>query len=140
MVQSAEESFGAATVVAFFTFIGLWTGKKVNPQDKKSIKHTIKRIGITKDSVILWGSGEPYREFLYVNDLAYACMFLMENYNYKEIGEFVNVGTGEEIKIKDLASLLKEIVGFDGKISHDFARPDGTPRKLLDISRIRKLG
>lgn len=91
-------------------------------------------------SIVLWGSGEPYREFLYVNDLADACMFLMGNYNYKEIGEFVNVGTGEEIKIKDLANLIKEIVGFDGKISHDLAKPDGTPRKLLDISRIRKLG
>lgn len=120
--------------------LGFGLETEVNAEDKKSIRHIIKRLGITEDSVMLWGSGEPYREFLYVNDLADACMFLMGNYNYKEIGEFVNVGTGEEIKIKDLANLIKEIVSFDGKISHDFAKPDGTPRKLLDISRIRKLG
>lgn len=120
--------------------LGFGLETEVNAEDKKSIRHIIKRLGITEDSVMLWGSGKPYREFLYVNDLADACMFLMGNYNYKEIGEFVNVGTGEEIKIKDLANLIKEIVSFDGKISHDFAKPDGTPRKLLDISRIRKLG
>lgn len=120
--------------------LGFGLETEVNAEDKKSIRHIIKRLGITEDSVMLWGSGEPYREFLYVNDLADACIFLMGNYNYKEIGEFVNVGTGEEIKIKDLANLIKEIVSFDGKISHDFAKPDGTPRKLLDISRIRKLG
>ncbi len=120
--------------------LGFGLETEVNAEDKKSIRHIIKRLGITEDSVMLWGSGEPYREFLYVNDLADACMFLMGNYNYKEIGEFVNVGTGEEINIKDLANLIKEIVSFDGKISHDFAKPDGTPRKLLDISRIRKLG
>ena len=120
--------------------LGFGLETEVNAEDKKSIRHIIKRLGITEDSVMLWGSGKPYREFLYVNDLADACMFLMGNYNYKEIGEFVNVGTSEEIKIKDLANLIKEIVGFDGKISHDFSKPDGTPRKLLDISRIRKLG
>lgn len=120
--------------------LGFGLEKEVNSVDKKSIRHIIKRLGIMEDSVMLWGSGEPYREFLYVNDLADACMFLMGNYNYKEIGEFVNVGTGEEIKIKDLANLITEIVSFDGKISHDLAKPDGTPRKLLDISRIRKLG
>ena len=120
--------------------LGFGLETEVNAEDKKSIRHIIKRLGITEDSVMLWGSGEPYREFLYVNDLADACMFLMGNYNYKEIGEFVNVGTGEEINIKDLANLIKEIVSFDGKISHDFAKPDGTPRKLLDISRMRKLG
>jgi GDP-L-fucose synthase len=120
--------------------LGFGLETEVNAEDKKSIRHIIKRLGITEDSVMLWGSGKPYREFLYVNDLADVCMFLMGNYNYKEIGEFVNVGTGEEIKIKDLANLIKEIVSFDGKISHDFAKPDGTPRKLLDISRIRKLG
>ncbi len=120
--------------------LGFGLETEVNAEDKKSIRHIIKRLGITEDSVMLWGSGKPYREFLYVNDLADACMFLMGNYNYKEIGEFVNVGTSEEINIKDLANLIKEIVSFDGKISHDFAKPDGTPRKLLDISRIRKLG
>lgn len=91
-------------------------------------------------AVEIWGSGEPYREFLYVDDLADACVFLMENYDYKDIGEFVNVGTEEEIRIKDLAALIKEIVGFEGKIVHDLSKPDGMPRKLSDISKIKGLG
>lgn len=98
------------------------------------------RVGITAESLQLWGSGEPFREFLYVDDLADACVFLMENYDYKDVGEFVNVGAGEEIKIKDLAVFIKEIVGFEGKIVHDLSKPDGMPRKLLDISRIKALG
>lgn len=90
--------------------------------------------------VEIWGSGEPYREFLYVDDLADACVFLMENYDYKDIGEFINIGTGEDIKIKDLARCIKEIIGFDGEIRHDMSKPDGTPKKLLDISRMKALG
>lgn len=91
-------------------------------------------------AVEIWGSGEPYREFLYVDDLADANVFLMHNYDYKDIGEFINIGTGEDIKIKDLAIMIKKIVGFEGEIRHDLSKPDGTPRKLLDISRIKALG
>ena len=69
-----------------------------------------------------------------------ACVFLMEHYDYKEIGELVNIGTGEDIKIKDLANLVKSVVGFDGEIRYDITKPDGTPRKLLDISKIKALG
>ena len=87
--------------------------------------------------VIMWGTGSPKREFLHVDDLAEACVFLMENYNEKQ---FVNVGTGEDIAIKDLALLIKEIVGFEGKITNDTSKPDGTPRKLMDVSRIHALG
>ena len=90
--------------------------------------------------VEIWGSGEPYREFLYVDDLADAIIFLMENCDYKDIGEFVNIGTGEDIKIKDLAKCIKEIIGFDGEIKHDMSKPDGTPKKLLDITKIRSFG
>src|SRR5574341_1465952 len=92
------------------------------------------------EPVVLWGSGEPYREFLYVDDLADACFFLMEKYDYKDIGEIINIGTGMDIKINDLAELIGKIVGFPGEIKHDSAKPDGTPRKLLDVSRINKLG
>ena len=88
----------------------------------------------------IWGSGEPYREFLYANDLADACVFLMERYGHKEIGEFVNIGTGMDIRIKDLAMMIKDIVGYRGEIEYDRSKPDGTPKKLLDISRIRSLG
>jgi GDP-L-fucose synthase len=64
----------------------------------------------------------------------------MENYDYKDIGEFINIGTGEDIRIKDLARCIKEIIGFDGEIRHDMSKPDGTPKKLLDISRMKALG
>lgn len=91
-------------------------------------------------SVSLWGSGEPFREFLYVDDLADACLFLMKEYDFRKIGEFVNVGTGEDVTIKDLAELIRETVGFPGSIVHDLSKPDGTPKKLLDISKMKQLG
>jgi GDP-L-fucose synthase len=91
-------------------------------------------------SVTIWGTGEPYREFLYVDDLAEACVFLMNKLDYKVIGEFINIGTGEDIRIKDLAMLIKQIVGFKGDLRHDPGKPDGTPKKLLSISRILSLG
>jgi GDP-L-fucose synthase len=90
--------------------------------------------------VELWGTGSPFREFLYVDDLADACVFLMEKYDYREIGELINIGTGKDIMIKDLALMVRDIVGFRGEIVWDSTKPDGTPRKLLDISRIRALG
>ena len=89
------------------------------------------------DSLELWGTGKPLREFLHVDDLADACVFLMENYDSSEI---VNIGSGVEISIKDLAGLVSEVVGFEGSIQFNPAYPDGTPRKLLDISRIKDLG
>jgi GDP-L-fucose synthase len=89
--------------------------------------------------VNLWGSGKPYREFLHVDDLADACIFLMENYDAGS-GEFINIGTGEDSTIKQLAELVKEIVGFDGQIKWDPTKPDGTPRKLLDVSKLQSLG
>ena len=98
------------------------------------------KLGITHEAVTLWGTGEPYREFLYVDDLADACDFLMENRNTGELGEFVNIGKGEDIRIKELAPLIKRIVGFEGEIRYDPLKPDGTPRKLLDISRMKSLG
>jgi GDP-L-fucose synthase len=90
--------------------------------------------------VTIWGTGEPFREFLYVDDLADACIFLMERYNYKDIGEFINIGVGKDIKLNDLAQLIKRVVGYEGEIRHDLSKPDGTPRKLLDIKRMSGLG
>lgn len=87
--------------------------------------------------VVMWGTGSPMREFLFVDDLADACVFLMNNYSEDEI---VNIGTGEDITIKDLALMIKEIVGFEGKIINDTTKPDGTPRKLLDVSKLHDLG
>jgi GDP-L-fucose synthase len=90
-----------------------------------------------KEKVEIWGTGTPKREFLYVDDLADACLYLMTNYNGSEI---VNIGTGEDITIKDLANLVKEVVGFEGDIYFNTEMPDGTPRKLLDVNRIKGLG
>ena len=90
-----------------------------------------------KNEVVMWGTGSPMREFLYVDDLADACVHLMNVYDGDEI---VNIGTGEDIKIIDLANLIKKTVGFEGQISKDETKPDGTPRKLLDVSRLHSLG
>ena len=91
-------------------------------------------------TVTIWGSGEPFREFLYIDDLAHACVFLMERYGYQEVGEFINIGSGKDITIKDLALLVRDIIGFRGSIEHDLSKPDGTPKKVLDVSRILALG
>ena len=89
------------------------------------------------DKVEIWGDGSPMREFLFVDDLAEACLHLMDNYNDSEI---VNIGTGEDITIKDLAYLVKEVVGFEGDIYFNTEMPNGTPRKLLDVSKLNELG
>lgn len=88
-------------------------------------------------AVILWGTGSPKREFLHTDDLATACLFLMNNYSEKGL---VNIGCGEDISIKDLAELVKEITGYEGSIEWDTAKPDGTPRKLMDVSKINTMG
>lgn len=87
--------------------------------------------------VVVWGTGQARREFLHVDDLAEACVFLMEHY---ESDEVINIGSGEDLTIGELAVLVKEAVGYDGKVEYDPSRPDGTPRKLLDVSRIHALG
>lgn len=88
-------------------------------------------------AMTVWGSGEPRREFLHADDLASAVLFLLENYQSSEI---VNVGTGSDLTIRELAQVIAEVVGFDGELAWDRAKPDGTPRKLLDVSKLEKLG
>ena len=90
-----------------------------------------------KQEVTIWGSGTPMREFLFVDDLAEACLFLMENYNGIET---VNIGTGEDVSIKELAETIMKIVGFEGNLIFEASKPDGAPRKLLDVSKINNLG
>ncbi|MCB0616710.1 MAG: NAD-dependent epimerase/dehydratase family protein, partial [Phaeodactylibacter sp.] len=97
--------------------------------------HEAKRDG--KEAVILWGTGKPQREFLQVDDLADACFFLLQTYDEPGL---VNIGTGEDIPIKDLAHLIAKIVGYEGKIEHDLSKPDGTPRKLMDVSKLKAAG
>ena len=88
-------------------------------------------------AVTLWGTGTPRREFLHADDLADACFFLMQHFN--EPG-FVNIGTGEDLEIRELAALIKKIVGYSGSIEQDTSKPDGTPRKLMDVTKLNKLG
>ena len=97
--------------------------------------HVAKKEGLSE--VEIWGTGSPKREFLHVDDLASACFFLLQDYNEKEI---VNIGSGEDISIKNLALIIKEIVGFDGELAFDTSKPDGTPRKLLSMDKLHGLG
>jgi GDP-L-fucose synthase len=90
-----------------------------------------------KDEVVIWGTGEPRREFLHVDDLADSLLYLMNNYNGNQ---FVNVGVGKDISILELAELIKDVVDFEGEIVNDLSKPDGTPRKLMDVTRLNDLG
>ncbi|RKE49591.1 GDP-L-fucose synthase [Sphingobacterium detergens] len=112
-----------------------------HPQNSHVLPALIRRFHEAKvnnlDEVVIWGSGTPLREFLFSDDLADACVFLMNSYNEKQ---FVNIGIGEDLSIKDLAELIKEVIGYTGKISFDTSKPDGTPRKLMDVSKLHALG
>ncbi|WP_135606165.1 GDP-L-fucose synthase [Methanococcoides sp. NM1] len=90
--------------------------------------------------VVIWGTGKPCREFLHVDDMADACVYLMENFDAEEIGEFVNIGVGKDVSITELTEIIRGVVGFEGKIVYDTSKPDGTPRKLLDVSLLHSLG
>ncbi len=87
--------------------------------------------------VVMWGTGSPLREFLHADDLAEACFFLMNHYNEPGL---VNIGVGEDIAIRELALMIKDVVGYKGAIVHDLSKPDGTPRKLMDVSKLNALG
>lgn len=112
-----------------------------HPQNSHVLPALIRRFDEAKNNnakeVVIWGTGMPKREFLFADDLADACYFLMQNYN--EAG-LVNIGCGEDISIKDLSLMIKEIVGYVGELNFDHSKPDGTPRKLMDVSKIKSLG
>jgi len=90
--------------------------------------------------VVIWGTGKPLREFMHVDEFPERCVYLMEKYNTDDIGEFVNIGVGKDITIGELSEVIKEIVGFEGTIRKDLSKPDGTPQKLLDITKLSSLG
>ena len=112
-----------------------------HPQNSHVLPALIRRFHEAKENglaeVSIWGSGSPLREFLFADDLAEACYFLMQNFNE---GGFLNIGTGHDLSIKDLALLVKKIVGFEGALTFDSSKPDGTPRKLMDVSKLHELG
>jgi GDP-L-fucose synthase len=112
-----------------------------HPQNSHVLPALIRRFHEAKEQqlpeVVIWGTGSPKREFLFADDLAEACYYLMENYNEEGL---VNVGTGEDLSIKDLALLIKGIVGYEGEIKFDTSKPDGTPRKLMDVTKLHQKG
>jgi len=116
-------------------------GDNFDLRDSHVIPGLMHRLHLAKNQsathVTVWGTGTPRREFLYVDDLAEACVFLMQHY---ESGEIINIGVGEDIAIRELAMLLADVVGYRGELVFDAAMPDGTPRKLLDVSRLHSLG
>jgi GDP-L-fucose synthase len=120
--------------------LGFGLDANIELSKKKSIHEAFVKLGITADHVTLWGSGEPYREFLYVDDLAEACRFIMEKYNYADISEFINIGSGTDMKIKDIANVTKNVIGYEGELVYDITKPDGMLRKLMDNTRLKNLG
>lgn len=112
-----------------------------HPENSHVLPALIRRFHEAKEQnlpdVTIWGTGSPKREFLFADDLAEACYYLMQNYNEEGL---VNIGTGEDISIKDLALLIKEIIGYEGQIKFDTSKPDGTPRKLMDVSKLHSKG
>ena len=112
-----------------------------HPEHSHVLPALIRRFHEAKENklkeVVIWGTGTPLREFLYVDDLAEACVYLMNTYSGDET---VNLGTGKEVTIKELAETVKEVVGYEGNLSFDTTKPDGTPRKLLDVSKLETLG
>ncbi|MDA9503506.1 GDP-L-fucose synthase, partial [Bradyrhizobium sp. CCBAU 11386] len=116
-------------------------GDNYHPEMSHVVAALIRRFHEAKvagaGSVVVWGTGTPRREFLYVDDMADACVHLMKTYSAAEL---INIGTGEDITIAEFARVVAEVVGYRGEISFDTSRPDGTPRKLLDVRRLTKLG
>lgn len=112
-----------------------------HPQNSHVLPALIRKFHEAKvngaEEVVVWGSGTPMREFLFADDLADACYYLMQNYNEPGL---VNIGTGKDLTIKDLALLIKDVVGFEGGLTFDTSKPDGTPRKLMDVSKLRSFG
>ncbi|WP_348520482.1 GDP-L-fucose synthase family protein [Aurantimicrobium minutum] len=139
-IQASRRQYGRHWISAMPTNL-YGPGDNFHPENSHVLPALLRRFHEAKESgskeVVLWGTGTPLREFLYVEDLADACIYLLENYDSPET---INVGVGEDVSIRDLAEIVSSVVGYEGKITQDVTKPDGTPRKLLDISRIKALG
>lgn len=139
-VQASRKQFGRRWISAMPTNL-YGPGDNFHPDNSHVLPALIRRIHEAKvhdlPEVVIWGSGSPLREFLYVDDLADACLFLLDNYDDPQT---INVGVGEDLSIRDLAKTIAEVVGYEGALVQDPTKPDGTPRKLLDVSRINGLG
>lgn len=117
--------------------LGWGLDEKVNDNN---IEKILNELGAYRDKVVLWGDGSVYREMMNSDDLADACVYLLMNKDYNEVGELVNITKGDDIQLKDLFEIVKRVVGFDGEIVYDKSKPNGTPRKLMDATHIKELG
>jgi len=139
-VQASRKQFGRHWISAMPTNL-YGPGDNFHPENSHVLPALMRRIHEAKlhgdEEVVIWGSGSPLREFLYVEDLARASVFLLDNYDSPET---INVGVGDDLPIRDLARLIADTVGYDGRLVQDASKPDGTPRKLLDVSRLNDLG
>ena len=120
--------------------LGFGLDDEIVLDDKESILKALGNIGITAGSISIWGSGKVKREFLHVDDVADASLYFMEDHSWKSMGDFVNIGSGEDISIKEIAMIIKDIAGYEGDLEFDETKPEGTPRKLLDVSKAESLG
>jgi GDP-L-fucose synthase len=140
LVQAMRRQFGADFISVMPTNL-YGPGDNYHPEHSHVPAALIRRMHEAKlagtRAVTIWGSGKPYREFMFVDDLADACVFLLKNYSGMD---FLNVGTGQDVTIAEFARVVAEVVGFEGELTFDTTRPDGTPRKLLDVSRLTALG
>ncbi len=140
MCQSYAKQYGANFISAMPTNL-YGPGDNFDLESSHVLPAMIRKFYEAKEKnvpeVALWGTGKPRREFLHVDDLANACVFLMQNYDDPEI---INLGTGQDVSISELAEMVKKIIGYEGAIKWDTSKPDGAPRKLLDVSKIHTLG
>jgi GDP-L-fucose synthase len=140
LCQAYHEQFGRTFISVMPTNL-YGFGDNYHPQNSHVLPALIRRFHEAKennlDEVIIWGTGSPLREFMFADDLGAACLFLMQHYDKPEI---INVGTGEEVSILELAKIIASTVGYKGRIGLDSSKPDGTPRKLMDSSRLHSLG
>ncbi len=139
-VQASRKQYGRHWISAMPTNL-YGPGDNFHPQNSHVLPALMRRIHEAKsnqaDEVTIWGSGRPRREFLYVDDLAHACLFLLDHYDDPQT---INVGVGDDLSILELAELIAVSVGYEGRLVQDPSRPDGTPQKLLDVSRLNQLG
>ena len=120
--------------------LGWGLDEKINFDDNKSIEKALNEIGAHRGKVVLWGNGSAFREFMSSDYTADACVYLMENKNASDIGEFVNISNGKDIQLKKLFEIIKNIIGYRGTIEFDASKPNGTPRKVMDATKIKALG
>ncbi|MFT4031277.1 MAG: GDP-L-fucose synthase [Siphonobacter sp.] len=140
LCEAYRDQYGANFISAMPTNL-YGIGDNYHPQNSHVLPALIRKFHEAKESgaetVTIWGTGSPMREFLYADDLAEACVFLMNEYNDREL---VNIGTGKDLTIKELAQIVQQVVGFEGNLVFDASKPDGTPRKLMDVSKLHSLG